>query len=171
LDAANLSSVPQAIIVMGVAGAGKSTVGATLAIALDWPFLDGDDFHPPANIVKMASGQALNDADRTPWLERLHKLIAGSFAEGSSLVLACSALKEEYRQVLSGDLPNIHYVYLKGDLALIDSRLASRQGHYMKPNLLESQFQTLEEPQDAIVVDASLSLEEKIAMIITKLAD
>lgn len=154
---------------MGVAGAGKSTVGAALAQALGWGFFDGDDFHPPANVRKMAAGAALTDADRSPWLDRLQKLIAGCFAEGESLVLACSALKETYRRALRGDFQTVRFVYLKGDYELMQSRLAARRGHYMNPSLLQSQFETLEEPQDAITVNAAMDLERIIAAVTAEL--
>ena len=144
---------PCVVIVMGVAGSGKTTVGRTLAEVLGWTFYDGDDFHPPANVVKMARGLPLTDADRYPWLTALHDLIAGCLATGQSAVLACSALKRHYRdQLLAGNDQTL-LVYLRGDYDLIRQRLALRQGHFMKATLLQSQFDTLEEPDGALVVD------------------
>lgn len=151
---------------MGVAGAGKSTVGAALARALDWPFYDGDDFHPQANVDKMAAGIPLTDIDRRPWLDRLHELMAEKLSVGASLVLACSALKESYRQRLTADLPSVRFVYLKGDYAHLNARLANRGGHYMKPEMLNSQFAALEEPTNAIVVPVGQSVDEIVATLV-----
>ena len=142
----------QAVVVMGVSGSGKTSVGSGLAEALDWPFYDGDDYHPPANVEKMARGIPLEDADRQPWLERLHQLIAGNLAEGRSLVVACSALKARYRQTLRGDLEPVRFVYLEGGFDLIHSRMEARSGHYMHPEMLRSQFRDLEPPDNALTV-------------------
>ncbi len=134
------------IILFGVTGAGKTTIGLLLAAELGWPFYDADDFHPAANVEKMRQGIPLTDADRTPWLESLHDLIKTSLDEGKPGVLACSALKESYREYLDvGE--GVEYVYLRGDFALIQQRLAGRVGHYMNPALLRSQFDALEEPR------------------------
>lgn len=141
------------ILVMGVAGSGKTTVGSRLAAALGWTFYEGDAFHPPENIRKMAAGVPLDDADRAPWLDRLRALLADCLARNQRAVLACSALKESYRQRLSQGLPGLRFVYLTGDPDLIASRLAHRQGHYMKPGMLASQLAALEEPQDALRLD------------------
>lgn len=139
------------LIVMGAAGSGKSTVGRLLAERLGWPFLDGDDFHPPANVNKMRMGIALTDADRLPWLHGLRKLASRS----GSAVIACSALKESYRLILSGGDPRVRFVYLRADPTLLASRLEKRTGHFFTRPLLESQLAALEEPAGAIVVDAS----------------
>ena len=157
----------QALIVMGVAGSGKTTVGRALAHALDWPFHDADDYHPQANIDKMAQGVPLDDSDRRPWLERLHKLITSSLQSGDSLVLACSALKESYRAALRQ--PGVRFIYLQGSEALIRERLESRQGHYMKPEMLRSQFATLEEPKNALTVSVDASVADILERILSEL--
>lgn len=148
--------LPKAAIVMGVSGSGKTTVGRLLARRLGWEFADADAFHSEANIEKMRTGVALDDADRRPWLESLGNLIADRLSRGQSLVLACSALKSEYRDLLTGDDERVSFVYLKGSRELIYERLSDRAGHYMKPDLLDSQFRALEEPTDALVLDVSL---------------
>ncbi len=133
------------IILFGVTGAGKTTIGLLLAAELGWPFYDADDFHPAANVEKMRQGIPLTDADRKPWLDSLHHLIKTSLDEGKPGILACSALRESYREYLQvGD--GVEYVYLRGDFDLIQQRLAGRVGHYMNPALLRSQFDALEEP-------------------------
>ena len=157
------------IVMMGVAGAGKTTVGKLLAAQLAWPFADGDDYHPPANLEKMRNGIPLTDSDRAPWLEILRSLIANWIAEGKSAVLACSALKRAYRErFLAG--PEVRFVYLKGDLPLLQTRLRERQGHYMTVRMLESQLATLEEPGHGLVVAFSHSPEEIASEIRSKLA-
>ncbi len=134
------------IILFGVTGAGKTTIGLLLAAELGWPFYDADDFHPAANVEKMRQGIPLTDVDRKPWLESLHHLIKTSLDEGKPGILACSALKESYREYLDvGE--GVEYVYLRGDFPLIQQRLAGRVGHYMNPALLRSQFEALEEPR------------------------
>jgi gluconokinase len=144
---------PTVIIVMGVSGAGKTTIGRQLAEALGWEFLDGDAFHPPENVAKMARGEPLTDADRAPWLDRLHDLIAQRLADSEPAVLAASALKRAYRQRLLVDHPAVALVYLQGDHDLIDRRLNRRKGHYMPAALLQSQFAALEPPVEAVTVD------------------
>ncbi len=138
---------------MGVSGAGKTTLGQALSAALNWPFFDGDAFHPQANIDKMACGVALTDADREPWLRALHGQIAACIDQGEHAIVACSALKRAYRRLLIGDLPDVHIIYLQGSLALIQQRLAERRGHFMPADLLASQFTTLEEPEDTLTLD------------------
>ncbi|MEJ2759510.1 MAG: gluconokinase [Anaerolineales bacterium] len=160
---------PQALVVMGVSGCGKTSVGSALAEALGWAFYDGDDYHPPANVEKMSHGIPLDDADRQPWLERLHRLIASSLAEGHSLVVACSALKERYRQTLRGDLGPVRYVYLQGDFDLIHARMEDRSGHYMQPEMLRSQFRALEPPEDALTVSVRPPVEKIVENILEKL--
>ena len=141
------------VVLMGVSGAGKTTIGALLSERLGWPLLDADDFHPPGNIEKMRSGIALTDEDRWPWLDRLNGLLKEKDSNGESVLLACSALKQKYRDRLAAGCSNLRWVHLKGGFELIESRLKSRKGHYMKAGLLESQFAALEEPVDAITVD------------------
>ncbi len=129
-------------LVMGVSGCGKTTVAAGVAQRLGWPLLEGDAFHPPSNVAKMASGTPLTDADRWPWL----RAIAAAAAEVPSAVIACSALKRAYRDVLKAGRDDVVIVYLRGSRELIGARLAARKGHFMPPGLLDSQFVTLEEP-------------------------
>lgn len=140
------------VVVMGVTGCGKSTVGEALAASLGWRFLDADDFHPPANVAKMAAGTPLTDEDRWPWLDRLAAELRAIGDAGGHAVLACSALRQAYRDRLAtaGD---VRFVHLSGDMPTIAERLAARQHRYMPPSLLASQFATLEPPGDAIVVD------------------
>jgi gluconokinase len=134
------------VIIFGVSGAGKTTVGKLLARELGWRFVEADDFHPPANIKKMRSGHPLTDKDRWPWLERLRQQIERSLSVGENAVLACSALKRAYRDRLR--LGNeVKFVFLRGDYALVEKQLRSRHGHFMDANLLQSQFDDLEEPQ------------------------
>ena len=143
------------IVLMGVTGSGKTTVGKLLAADLGWSYFDADDFHSEQNIEKMKSGMPLNDADRTPWLESLHELIRDCLTRDENAVLACSALKESYRREFLMLDERVKLVYLKGDYQMIRDRLAQRSGHYMDPTLLESQFETLEEPKECLRIDAS----------------
>ena len=152
------------IILMGVTASGKTSVGRLLASVLGYRFYDADDFHPGANTDKMRRGIPLDDADRRPWLETLRDLVRRCLAEHTDAVLACSALKERYRQYLLVD-PRVALVYLKADPDAIRRRLRQRQGHFMNPALLESQFATLEEPQQGIWVDAALTPEEIVRAI------
>ena len=149
--------MPDAVIVMGVSGAGKTVVGRRLAHRLGFAFADADDYHPQANIDKMAAGVPLTDDDRGPWLERLRALIVEHAAEGRSVVLACSALKAGYRRTLRGAEPaaRVHLLYLKGDYDTILERMRDRRGHYMKASMLQSQFRDLEEPVDAVTIDVT----------------
>ena len=159
----------QFIIVMGVSGSGKSTVGKALAPKLGWDFYDADDFHPPENVLKMASGIPLDDRDRVPWLASLRDLISSSLKANRPGVLACSALKERYRQQLMDGNDDVQLVYLKGSYDLIWSRMETRTNHYMKPHMLRSQFEALEEPSDALVVDISMSMEDIVQEIISNM--
>ena len=145
---------------MGVSGSGKTTLGKALALKLGWEFFDADDFHPPENISKMTKGIPLDDSDRAPWLASLHGQLLSMLKSGQHSVLACSALKESYRMQLLNGIDDIAIIYLKGSYNVIWSRMVSREGHYMKPEMLKSQFNILEEPQDAFVVDVSTRLTE-----------
>lgn len=138
------------LIVMGVVGAGKTTIGALLAEELRWEFSDADDYHPTANVNKIRQGIALDDNDRRPWLDRLHEVITKWIAEGRNVVLACSALKRSYRQKLEAG-PQVRFVYLKGSASLIADRLRTREGHFAGEAILASQFADLEEPDGAVV--------------------
>lgn len=142
------------IIVMGVSGSGKTTIGRLLAERLGLPFYDGDHFHPPENVEKMSSGRPLTDEDRKPWLEELARQISRWNHSGGA-VLACSALKQSYRDILRSGAArdnSVHFVWLKGKKSLILDRMEVREGHYMPPGLLDSQFDALEEPQNAWAV-------------------
>jgi gluconokinase len=143
------------LILMGVSGAGKTTIGEMLARDLDWSFYDGDDFHPRANIAKMREGIPLTDDDRSAWLAALRQLIDQLLHERRSAVIACSALKQTYRELLKGEDDDVRFLYLKGSYDLIQKRLASRHGHFMKADLLTSQFAALEEPHDIPAVEVS----------------
>jgi gluconokinase len=142
------------IVVMGVAGSGKTTVGTKLAKAMKCAFLEGDSLHPQENIDKMSHGTPLTDADRAPWLVAIHARILEASERGLDLVVGCSALKQQYRRLLAKDVP-ITWVYLKGSPALIRARLKHRPSHFMKADMLASQFDALDEPDDALVVDVS----------------
>lgn len=150
-----MQSHPNILILMGVTGSGKTTIGHLLSENVGWQHLDADDFHAAANVEKMRRGVPLNDQDREPWLFRLRELICECLETNQSAVLSCSALKESYRKILLVD-GRVQLVYLKGTAELIRDRIISRTGHYMNPALLESQFQSLEEPVDSFQVDASI---------------
>jgi len=163
-----MSNQTQAIILMGVSGCGKTSVGKELSRTLGWPFFDGDDYHPQENVAKMASGIPLDDADRSPWLTRLHDLIAEHLEQGQSLILACSALKQKYRDQLMAGNPGSHFVYLKGDFNLILRRMGSRSEHYMKAEMLRSQFDALEEPTQTLTVEIEKDLDLVVKEILDK---
>lgn len=156
------------IVIMGVAGAGKSTLGELLAAALHCEFLDGDSLHPPANIEKMARGIPLTDADRAPWLAAIHSRILSSFQRGQCLVVACSALRQRYRETLANGV-SITWVYLKGSEKVIRARLLKRQQHFFKAQMLASQFADLEEPADAIVIDVEIAPSIAVRRILSAL--
>lgn len=155
------------VLMMGPAGSGKTTVGELLASQLSWDFADGDDFHPPANVAKMASGVPLTNEDRLPWLESIRDAMQQWQAKGKSMVIACSALKRSYRELLGigPSAKDVKLVYLKGTYDLLLERLHSRKGHYMKEQMLASQLADLEEPADAITIDISESPEEIVSEI------
>jgi len=162
--------VPQVIVVvMGVAGAGKTTVGSALARALGWAFIDGDDMHPTANVDKMRRGEPLDDNDRMPWLEALAWLMAGMERERKDAVFACSALREVYRAKLSETSPRMLWVYLRAEPATIRTRLTARRGHFAAASLIDSQFATLEEPRHGLVLDASQPPEAIVAQVLAEL--
>jgi gluconokinase len=153
------------VLVMGVSGSGKNTVGEPLAQRLGWKFIDGDDYHPPENVKKMAAGIALQDADRWPWLDRLN----GILRQEKDAVVACSALKEAYRRRLLAGLFPYTIVHLRGSFELIRSRVEQRKHRYMPASLLQSQFDTLEPPRDAIDVDVSADVETSLQTILAAL--
>ncbi len=159
------------LIIFGVSGAGKTTVGKLLARKLSWHFLEADDFHPAANVEKMHRGHPLTDEDRWPWLECLREQIERSRAAGENAVLACSALKRKYRDCLRVN-SDVKFVFLRGDYALIAEQLRHRRGHFMNPDLLRSQFADLEEPEPdegAITIELGRTPEELVEEIKTKL--
>lgn len=154
---------PKYIIVMGVSGCGKSTVAERLCTKLGWPYRDGDDFHPSANVAKMASGRPLNDDDRAPWLAAIADWIDQRRQIGQSAIVTCSALKKAYRLILVGGNADVTFVYLKGSQALLMSRISARKGHFMPPTLLMSQLATLEEPgQEEPAVTVSIETAPEI---------
>ncbi len=152
------------VIVMGVVGAGKTTVGKLLADELGWEFADADDFHPASNVEKIRQGIPLTDEDRAPWLQLLHDAISRWIAARNNVVLACSALKRAYRQILHPG-SEVHFVYLKGPATLIGQRLHSRQGHFANEQILASQLEDLEEPADATTIDIAATPEEIVRQI------
>lgn len=153
---------PTGFLVMGVSGSGKTSVGAALARHLGWDFFDADDFHSPANISKMAASIPLTDTDRIPWLILLHHQLEATLKTGGHPVLACSALRETYRRQLLDSLNGMRIIYLKGTYTQINARMSTREDHYMKPGMLKSQLEVLEEPTDALVIDIDLPVDEII---------
>lgn len=153
------------VVLMGVSGTGKTTVGKVLARRLGWKFYDADDYHPAANVAKMHQGVPLTDEDRKPWLEILARLIDDARGRGENIVLACSALKHSYQEYLQHHHPDVKYVYLTGDPTVIRQRLAGRTGHFFDPSLLSSQLATLEPPEDAVEVDIAPPPEDIAAEI------
>lgn len=151
------------VVLMGVAGCGKTTVGERLAAELGWAFVEGDELHPPANVERMRAGLPLTDDDRRPWLERIRRAIEARIGAGESAVVACSALKESYRRMLLFGIEDALLVYLKGDRETLETRLLGRTGHFFDPALLASQLETLEEPAAGLVVEITSSPEEIVA--------
>jgi gluconokinase len=158
------------IVLMGVAGSGKTTVGKLLAQRLDWAFEDADDFHPPSNRAKMQRGVPLDENDRRPWLNAIRAAIIRYVNAGKNAIFACSALKQSYRELLAADAGDLKFIYLKGSPELIAARLAKRRGHFFNPALLRNQFDDLEEPHGAIVIDIAPPPETIAASIIAALA-
>ncbi len=143
------------VILMGVSGTGKTTIGQLLARDLGWSFYEGDDFHSQKNVAKMRDGLPLNDEDRIPWLQALHNLVLDLITKSQRAVITCSALKQTYREWFTDGQPRVSLVYLRGNYTLIHRRLQSRTMHFMKPDLLASQFRALEEPHDVPFIDVS----------------
>ncbi len=160
------AAIPTVIILMGVSSSGKSTIGSALAKRLGWLFFDGDDFHSDRNVGKMAQGIPLTDEDREPWLADLHDLIAEQIALDKPVIVACSALKQDYRDQLLEGIDSADIVYLRGDFDLIYQRMQKRHKHYMKAEMLQSQFEAMEEPDGALVVNIDQSIESIIKQII-----
>ena len=158
------------IVLMGVAGSGKTTVGERVARRLGWPFHDADDLHPAANREKMSRGLPLSDEDRRPWLDAVRRLIERHLSKGENAIVACSALKQAYRDRIIANPAVVKLVYLKGSSELIAGRLATRRGHFLDPALLRSQFETLEEPSEVIVEDASRDPEAIACSICSKVS-
>jgi gluconokinase len=155
------------LIIAGVSGAGKTTVGKALAKRLNWLFIEGDDFHPAANVAKMRRGEPLNDADRLPWLLRLRDEIKTCLDKGEKAILACSALKESYRARLRLDPERVHFVFLTGNYETLRKRITQRHNHFMGPDLLASQLDTLELPNDELAID----IDQPAASIVNLIMD
>ena len=153
-------------IIMGVAGSGKTTIGKLLSDRTGWTFYDADDFHPAENIDKMSRGIPLNDEDRKPWLLKLKNLIHNTISQDKSAILACSALKSSYREILQLNNPEVVLIYLQGDYEQILARITQRKEHFMQAEMLRSQFKILEEPQADLVVSVTLSPEAIVEQII-----
>jgi len=161
------------VLVMGVSGSGKSTVGAALARRVGWRFLDGDDVHPPANVAKMAAGVPLDDSDRLPWLKRIAEWIALRRSTGQAAVVACSALKRDYRDLLRGADPDLAVVYLTGERELLEARLAQRRGHFFPAALLDAQLADLEAPapdEEPIEIHIGGTVPETVESVVRALA-
>lgn len=160
---------PQHIVVMGVSGAGKTTTGEALAAHLGWPFVEGDAFHPQANVDKMAQGTPLTDADRAPWLHALADQIAAAEPRGESSVLGCSSLKRSYRDILRSGAPRVRFLHVHGTRKVLSDRLNHRAGHFFPPKLLDSQLATLEPlapDEDGVVIDMMLTPQQQVAQAV-----
>jgi gluconokinase len=165
---------PVVVVLMGVSGCGKSTIGKGLSQVLGWPFRDADSFHPPANIEKMSRGVPLEDADRWPWLSAIAAWIDAQHAAGAPGIVSCSALKRAYRAHIVGARDGVRLVYLKGDMGLIAGRLAGRKGHFMPAALLQSQFDALEEPaagERHLAADIAPPPEDVVGAIMARLLE
>lgn len=165
-------SGPRHLVVMGVSGCGKSTTGAALAARLGWDLIEGDSFHPPANVARMKAGHPLNDDDRRPWLEALAAELAAREAAGRHAVLCCSALRRSYREILRKGAPGVWFVHVHGPRELLEERLGTREGHFFPPALLQSQLDTLEPlgpDEDGIVIDLALPVARQVDEILRRL--
>ena len=159
-----------AVIVTGVTGVGKTTIGRALALRLGWQFHDADDLHSPENVERMGRGEPLNDALRQPWLTRVRAVIERAIRDRAPVVIACSALKDRYRRLLSDGLPGVRFVFLTAPPEVLRERIAARRGHFVSPALLGSQLEELEPPVDAITVDARLDVDAIVDRIRDALA-
>lgn len=167
-----MSDEAAVVVVMGVTGSGKSTVGQALATRLGWRFQEGDDLHPPGNVAKMAAGRPLTDEDRAPWLDAIADRIDAWLAEGNLAVVTCSALKRSYRDRLRRGRARVRFVHLRAEPALVSRRLATRRGHFMPPSLVASQFEAFESPGEdeaPIVVEADRPTDELVETIVAAL--
>jgi carbohydrate kinase (thermoresistant glucokinase family) len=172
LQAAAAKVAPTVLVVMGVSGSGKSTIAAELHRVLGWPFQEGDDLHPPANVEKMRSGHPLDDADRLPWLQAVARWIDGRLAAHAPGIITCSNLKRAYREITVGNRRGVRLAYLKGEQGLIHGRITARQHRYMPPSLLQSQFETLEEPgadERPVIVTVHGSIAETVLELLQQL--
>jgi len=158
------------VVVMGVSGSGKTTIGTALATRLGWAFVEGDDWHPPQNVAKMSAGTPLADEDRFPWLDRINAELRAREARGENVVATCSALKQSYRDRLTRGLARWQLVFLHGSFELLSRRMAERKHRFMPASLLQSQFATLEPPVQAIAVDVAEPLERSVDRISAALA-
>lgn len=157
------------IVVMGISASGKSTLGSALAKKLGWEFLEGDDYHSQANIEKMRSGTPLNDDDRLPWLRSINRTLCRLDKDGRNAVLACSALKQHYRKILARGIHQMRYVYLDGNPQLVRKRITNRKGHFMPPELFDSQIAAVEPPQNAIRVNIEQPVETQAEKVLQEL--
>ena len=161
------------LLLMGVAGSGKTTIALELQRVLNWPYIDGDDLHPPANVAKMRAGHPLNDEDRWPWLQAIARWIDDRIAAGESGIITCSDLKRAYRDITVGNRKGVMLIYLRGDEPLIADRISKRNHRYMPPSLLTSQFETLEEPTEdehPVVVSVRGEVVETVTELLQKVA-
>lgn len=153
------------LVIMGVSGSGKTSVGKLLCEKLGWKYFEGDEYHPKENIEKMSQGFPLNDDDRKPWLLKLRSLIEESLMQEKNIILTCSGLKESYRKILKVN-NDVKFIYLKGSYELIESRMKLRKDHFMKPGMLSSQFEALQEPTDAMVINIDQELNKIVGEIV-----